>query len=221
MVAAGVAQTVAVGGPFGAQVPAAKGKGAIGPAPSTIKLDRVWLRARPRDGAVGCVWLRIGVRLGLSGDPRALLRRHQARPVFRPRNPTVTVHLTELDNRNAIASALAGRQLVVTWPGGAALSASAVEVTRSGGAQVISSAPGCAGPWRAVHTTAPVTVASAVPPAPAPPGGRRLHHAACGQPCELRAGGLLTGHRPAGLPRRPGHRARRPDGQRPAPGGLR
>jgi SpoIID/LytB domain protein len=42
------------------------------------------------------------------------------------------------------------------------MSAPAVEVTRSDGAQVIASGPGCAGPWRAVATTtAPVTVASA------------------------------------------------------------
>ena len=45
---------------------------------------------------------------------------------------------------------------------GAALSAAAFEVARSGGDEVISAGSGCAGPWRVVATaSSPVTIASA------------------------------------------------------------
>ncbi len=75
--------------------------------------------------------------------------------------PDVTVHLTEFDGHNAIASALGGGQLVATWPGGATLSAPAFEVARSGGEETVSSGPGCDGPWQAVATTAStVTIGS-------------------------------------------------------------
>ena len=75
--------------------------------------------------------------------------------------PDVTVHLTGLDGHSAIASALSGGQLVATWAGGPRLSASAFEVTRSGGDEVISAGSGCAGPWRVLATaSSPVTIAS-------------------------------------------------------------
>jgi SpoIID/LytB domain protein len=75
--------------------------------------------------------------------------------------PDVTVHLTGLDGRSAIASALSGGQLVATWAGGPRLSAAAFEVTRSGGVEVISAGSGCAGPWRVLATaSSPVTIAS-------------------------------------------------------------
>ena len=76
--------------------------------------------------------------------------------------PYITVHLTDFDGHDAVASALGGGGLVATWAGGASVSAAAVEVTRSGGRQVISSGPGCEGPWRVVATTSSaVTVAGA------------------------------------------------------------
>ncbi len=74
--------------------------------------------------------------------------------------PDVTVHLTGLDGRSAIASAPSGGQLVATWAGGPRLSAPAFEVTRSGGDDVISAGSGCAGPWRVVAAvSSPVTIA--------------------------------------------------------------
>lgn len=76
--------------------------------------------------------------------------------------PDITVDLTGFDGHDAVASALGGGRLVATWHGASSVSAAALEVTRSGGEQVISTGPGCAGPWQAVATTASaVTIASA------------------------------------------------------------
>jgi SpoIID/LytB domain protein len=78
--------------------------------------------------------------------------------------PDITVHLVELDGHNAIASAMDGGALVVTWAGGTPVSAAAFEVATSGGAQDVYSGPGCAGPWQQVATAAnAVTIVSAQP----------------------------------------------------------
>ena len=84
--------------------------------------------------------------------------------------PDVTVNMTELAGHDAIALAVNGGQLVATWPGGRTLSAPAFEVARSGGYQVVSAGPSCAGPWRAVATTsANLTISSAAGPATTSP----------------------------------------------------
>ncbi len=160
-------RTVATAGPLGAQVPAAKGKGVIGPTSSTIALTGFGFGHGHGMGQ----WGAYGYASVYGWGYQQILAHYyggtRLGPLPSP-EPPVTVNLTELDNRSPIASALPGRQLVVTWPGGGALSASAVEVTRSGGALVVSSGPGCAGPWRAVATiTGSVTVASAGPAGPA------------------------------------------------------
>jgi SpoIID/LytB domain protein len=162
----GLAQTVAAAGPLGAQVPAAKGKGVIGSTSSTIALTGFGFGHGHGMGQ----WGAYGYASVYGWSYQQILAHYyggtRLGPLPSP-EPEVTVDLTELDNRSPIASALPGRQLVVTWPGGGSLSAPAVEVTRSGGALVVSSGPGCAGPWRAVTTaTAAVTVASAGPAGP-------------------------------------------------------
>ncbi len=138
---AGLAQTVATAGPLGAQVPAAKGKGVIGPTSSTIALTGFGFGHGHGMGQ----WGAYGYASVYGWGYQQILAHYyggtRLGPLPSP-EPPVTVNLTELDNRSPIASALPGRQLVVTWPGGGALSASAVEVTRSGGALVVSSGPG-------------------------------------------------------------------------------
>jgi SpoIID/LytB domain protein len=79
-------------------------------------------------------------------------------------DPLVTVHLTEFDGRNTIASAVGGETLVASWGAGTSASGAAFEVVRASGGEVIWSGPGCAGPWSKVAvSTGPVTVASASP----------------------------------------------------------
>jgi SpoIID/LytB domain protein len=102
--------------------------------------------------------------------------------------PDVTVDLTELDGHDAIALAVNGGQLLATWAGGRTLSAAAFEVARSGGYQVVSSGPSCAGPWRAMATTsANVTISSAAGPATSPTRGAGAPVPATIPASELRA----------------------------------
>jgi SpoIID/LytB domain protein len=168
LAAAFVAATVATAGPAGALVFAAKARGSSAPAPVTIDVTGFGFghgHGMGQWGAYGYAseygwtYQRIlahyygGTRLGTLPSPE----------------PDVTVHLTELDGHSAIASALDGGRLVAKWAGGAPVSAPALEVTRAGGSEVVSSGPGCAGPWRAVATaSAAVTIAGAGPAATPP-----------------------------------------------------
>jgi SpoIID/LytB domain protein len=78
--------------------------------------------------------------------------------------PDITVHISELDGHNTIASSPNGGQAVAMWAGATPVAAPAFEITSSGGTQAVYSGQSCAGPWQPVATTsALVTIASAEP----------------------------------------------------------
>ncbi|MGD0808946.1 MAG: SpoIID/LytB domain-containing protein [Acidimicrobiales bacterium] len=78
--------------------------------------------------------------------------------------PDITVHITELDGHNTIATSADGAELVAAWGGSTPVAAPAFEVTSSGGTQSVFSGQSCAGPWQPVaSTSAFVTIAGAVP----------------------------------------------------------